>query len=303
MAAGSSKPTSRPYKLPVYLPSTPGYRSANSKRHFGHTAQKRDTFVDVPLEDALLDKEVTFENFFDRPVTAVIRSAFEPYLKEHSIQTSSAYTLNNRTFTVIKRLCPRTSGSTSAMMIALDQIQNRISSKIKASSGNAGSGNAASDSRICSVEPPPVQKELFSEDFLKWVREGETKNGKDIQEHLQKEGFQTTLVYFLNNLSNVDKYTDSDNIIIYSGLAIIHHISSLIEKSGNSVIISVETEMIGLHWFVIDEICLDRSTGHTYIYLRDAYSGKAYKVPTYDFAAFSENESGKIEAIYITSIT
>lgn len=238
-------------------------------------------------KSSLQDSEEEYENLFDQPIIKVIRSGFERYLKEHEIMTSSAYQLDNRTLTIIKRSGTETSGSTSAMMIALDQFQKIIGLQTNAHSS----------------ETAPPQKELFSEDFLRWVREGETKSGKDLVGHLKKDGFNPALVYLIKNISFSDNFEGIDNIFMYQGVEVIERISHLLSQSGNSLTISVQLPKIGLHWLVIDEILVEKSV---HIYLRDSFTGKAYKVLTSDFLnllSLMETESGKIEVVYIKPLT
>jgi hypothetical protein len=288
--AAANPTTTEAYKLPVYLYHR-GYFPRNTlgaAKSYSDGRQQKIKAMNLPPISKTEESREEIENLFDKPITSVIQSEFETYLKEHAITCSSAYTLSNRTFTIIKSTAPQTSGSTAAMMIALDQIQKR---KIIV--------NVSSSTEQQSDKQSPTKKELISEDFLRWVIDGETKNGHDLKDHLKNEGFNPVLVYFFSNLASIDPSDESDNIYFYDRMEIIHRISAIIEDTGNSVIIAINPKIISSHWIIIDEICLDPSNGQTYTYVRDSYSGKAYRIASDDLlTAFDEN-SGKVEAVYI----
>lgn len=225
----------------------------------------------------------------DHRVRKVIKSEFEQYLNTQNISPSSAYKLGKRTLTIIKSSSPQTSGSTSAMMIALDQFQKQIS---------------MTQTQDRKEATPLPKKDLFSNDFLKWVREGTTKSGNDLITHLKKEGFNPSLVYLITNRGRIHNFEGVEDIKIFNTTTVIEYLSGILSKSNNSAIVSIPLVKNVFHWIVIDTI--KKKSKHSFIYLRDSFTGKAYKIPDYDFLKLLSckvKELDKIEVVYINSLT
>ena len=180
---------------------------------------------------------------------------------------SKAFHLNDRILTIIKQKVSYAScGQTCALMLALDHLHRK------------GLSN--------------LNKMHISDAFMKWVMGKNLTNEKALALRLNEEGFTPIILYFKKKLNEDKKICESKTLqirensiesrTIYfkSAYDILFKIQKILKENKYkfSICLSVDHPKLCNHRIIIDEIKNNK------VYIREPYSGKAYKVPINEIA-------------------
>ena len=251
----------------------------------------------VVKENIIIKKDL-----FSISIDSTTDSPLASSLSRQGILTTAYTAPSGINYTIVEQKGKKTCGQTCAMMLAIDKKE-----QINNSQADLASSAAAA----------PVDIKLtpgtFSDDFIRWFNHGATTKAEDLADKLGEEGFFSQKVCFFDSIESFNINEGYTNEIFYNDpINIIRFIEKTIRETGNSFIIAIDHKDIGGHWVIIDEISADENH-NPFVYIRDPYTAKAYKVPVDEFAksiydnnplleAYNSNRCEKIEGLYLGNL-
>ena len=274
------------FAIPAHHQEQP-HTSAPAASANAYSPQRTKTYHIVPATPGAKRRRASSDRiqFLFTGAIASESSPFQSFLRTHSIQ-SSQYENSGRTYTIVKQTGTKTCGASCSMMLALDVIAKRHV-----------------DQAPASAEGQP-SAELFTEDFIRWFHGSGLTKGPDLIFQLKREGFSPVLLTISKNkseyeISEID-YTERAEGETQSYKTVenpVAFLSRKLRETNNSIIVSISHRIIAGHWIILDQI--SQINKDEFAFIRDPFTGKAYKITTAELSQCINDGCSSFEAVYL----